>query len=535
MGYALLWTIALACGLLLLATLMACIGRLKRTRVRVALSVLAALVPALGCIALIGVIEWAKAEPVALNEFERPMWILTLFYGVGAIWILFCGLRPSRQRPEVPGAAAWPRGKLALALAASVALYMMTIWNLDVAVRQRVATLKVEAGAVAASAAPVRIPDRDNAAVIYQQAHELMPPDESWDETWTEWANDGSSEFDPEDAKLREFLEAQTPTMRLLRQASEKPGCCFDHAWADPGIDVLLPGLVSIRAGSRLLALDARSRAAAGDFRTALADTNAMFAMAEHAGSEPALLGVMVAAGMDHMACMTLEAVLTSGEASANELALLDVADTVSYQRLFARALWMEEAVVIATYCDYGATFRYTEMLNRPRLWWEGKFLAPLYRVFMFDDDLASYREILKKCRGLAGQPYYQVSQRWQSFQGRLDGRTRGLLTNLMVPAIYRAAERAAEADARRRLAQLAVAVSRHRAAENQFPDTLADLVPEFLPAVPLDPFDGSPLRVKRTDQELVLYSVGPDGADDDGAPFDGQKRTGDLTFRLAQ
>jgi hypothetical protein len=32
-----------------------------------------------------------------------------------------------------------------------------------------------------------------------------------------------------------------------------------------------------------------------------------------------------------------------------------------------------------------------------------------------------------------------------------------------------------------------------------------------------------------------VLYSIGPDGADDDGAPFDAQERTGDLTFRLTQ
>ena len=79
------------------------------------------------------------------------------------------------------------------------------------------------------------------------------------------------------------------------------------------------------------------------------------------------------------------------------------------------------------------------------------------------------------------------------------------------------------------------MATSRYHAAEDQFPHRLDDLVPEFFPAVPLDPFNGDPLRIKRTDQELVLYSIGPDGADDDGAPFDAQERTGDLTFRLTQ
>ncbi|MBL7040279.1 MAG: hypothetical protein ISR77_16700 [Pirellulaceae bacterium] len=77
--------------------------------------------------------------------------------------------------------------------------------------------------------------------------------------------------------------------------------------------------------------------------------------------------------------------------------------------------------------------------------------------------------------------------------------------------------------------------MSRYRVAEDQFPETLDSLVPEFLPALPLDPFDGNPLRIKTTDQELVLYSVGPDGADDDGAPSDGQARAGDLTFRLSR
>lgn len=41
-----------------------------------------------------------------------------------------------------------------------------------------------------------------------------------------------------------------------------------------------------------------------------------------------------------------------------------------------------------------------------------------------------------------------------------------------------------------------------------RLPDSLADLVPAYLPVLPLDPFDGSPLRYSA--QKSIFYSVGP-------------------------
>jgi hypothetical protein len=49
-----------------------------------------------------------------------------------------------------------------------------------------------------------------------------------------------------------------------------------------------------------------------------------------------------------------------------------------------------------------------------------------------------------------------------------------------------------------------------------QLPETLQELVPEFVEAVPLDPFDGQPVRYSKERQ--IVYCVGSDGKDD-GAP----------------
>src|SRR5262249_49309120 len=67
------------------------------------------------------------------------------------------------------------------------------------------------------------------------------------------------------------------------------------------------------------------------------------------------------------------------------------------------------------------------------------------------------------------------------------------------------------------RCATVALAAERHRINRGEWPRVLADLVPEHLASVPLDPFDAAPLRYRRTDTGAVIYSVGSDGRDDGG------------------
>jgi hypothetical protein len=45
-------------------------------------------------------------------------------------------------------------------------------------------------------------------------------------------------------------------------------------------------------------------------------------------------------------------------------------------------------------------------------------------------------------------------------------------------------------------------------------------LVPDWLPAVPIDPYSGVPLVYRPTSSGHQLYSVGPDGVDDGGRPM---------------
>ena len=235
------------------------------------------------------------------------------------------------------------------------------------------------------------------------------------------------------------------------------------------------------------------------------------------------LIAMLVGVAFDSMAAETLQAVLASGQASLEQLATVNIDESVSYRRLLERAFRMEEAFGTSMVC---------QMNNESGGPVQGLF--PLYRVFLLSDDLATYRSFMKKCRGLTAQPYYRTKDDWEKLNQRLDDKSRGLLTRCLTPAVVRAFEVAIQADARRRLARLALAMHRYRAAENRFPDKLEELTPELITGVPRDPFDGKPMKLKRTDKGLILYSIGLDMTDDDGKPYDKDKRTGDITFELS-
>jgi hypothetical protein len=94
-------------------------------------------------------------------------------------------------------------------------------------------------------------------------------------------------------------------------------------------------------------------------------------------------------------------------------------------------------------------------------------------------------------------------------------------------------AESMARATARNRCAIAGVAAERYRLRHGELPEELDQLVGEFLPEVPEDPFDGGPLRYIRRDGEAVIYSIGPNEVDEGGLPETEDEREADVVFRL--
>jgi hypothetical protein len=87
------------------------------------------------------------------------------------------------------------------------------------------------------------------------------------------------------------------------------------------------------------------------------------------------------------------------------------------------------------------------------------------------------------------------------------------------------------------RVTRTALAIERWRLAHNgNVPNSLAELVPDFLPSVTIDPFDGQQLRYKKLARGYVIYSIGRDFTDDGGKekPADAKESDHyDITFTV--
>jgi hypothetical protein len=108
------------------------------------------------------------------------------------------------------------------------------------------------------------------------------------------------------------------------------------------------------------------------------------------------------------------------------------------------------------------------------------------------------------------------------------------LLVQLLAPSTSQVAGAVRRTQSALRCAIVAIALERYRLAHHRWPESLSALVPAYLSSVPTDPYDGASLRIRGKTDRVVVYSVGPDGQDNDGNVFWNPCRPGtDIGFRL--
>lgn len=88
------------------------------------------------------------------------------------------------------------------------------------------------------------------------------------------------------------------------------------------------------------------------------------------------------------------------------------------------------------------------------------------------------------------------------------------------------------------RTARVALTIQRYRLQKGKLPESLSNLIPQYLDNIPLDPFNGKALKYNKLDPGFIIYSVGQNLSDDNGKeqPKDGKERDNsmwDITFML--
>jgi hypothetical protein len=84
-------------------------------------------------------------------------------------------------------------------------------------------------------------------------------------------------------------------------------------------------------------------------------------------------------------------------------------------------------------------------------------------------------------------------------------------------------------------LVYVAFALGAYRADHGRFPPKLADLAPKYVSEIPKDIFSDDDLHYQSTDRDYLLYSVGPNGTDENGRDDASNPPGDDVVVRVSR
>ena len=357
------------------------------------------------------------------------------------------------------------------------------------------------------------------------------------------------------------YIEQHGEAMELIREGAARPGLGYlvgyaiDDAdrllWPDmpvtdeiaigfqPGLTaVILTYLDSMSRLSWLLAMDALRAAELGDGPLAVANIEAITGMARHTIEVPFILNNLVAFRQASLAVTTLGEILGDRPDVFTDEQLGRLAHRFSAlfggrlrPRLDGERMVVDD-LVQRLYTDDGAgggrltaegLSALTSLGSPGDVVGAGPF-APIAGLLV-----ANRRELTEE----VGRWFTMIEAEyakplWQRdlnrIQREINDRMQSplyvstyLFIPLMMEPLAHVGTRPELVTQERDAVCVAIALELYRRRHGSWPSSLDALVPELLPEIPPDRFDGRPLRYRLIDDQPVVYSVGAD-RDDDGA-----------------
>jgi hypothetical protein len=318
------------------------------------------------------------------------------------------------------------------------------------------------------------------------------------------------------------------------------PSGRVDVTYPEDFLNVKTDDLYAADRVSWILRHDALLRAEQGDLETACLDLRAAINAGRSLGDQLTLHGYLVRFRVSCMVVSDLERFLAQAEPDDHCLAALQ-------EMLSAEAGQTVPSLQTALRGERALTHRLFDALEARRISLDqlkkggspvsGKPSRPaaddLKGVPLFWHMHAQYLKRMTAYMDVPGHPLPEWDERMPAEVPGLD--LDALLAQLFTRGVGKVIEAARRDRAWLACAAAALAAERYRRAHGRWPESLADLVPQYLPEPTADPYDGQPLRLRRLDDGLLIYSAGPDGQDDGGNIDRGHPTAAgtDLGFRL--
>ncbi|MDR1960445.1 MAG: type II secretion system protein GspG [Planctomycetaceae bacterium] len=346
-----------------------------------------------------------------------------------------------------------------------------------------------------------------------------------------------------------------------------KPNFVFYRHHAESMLGILLPEVQANREFARDLSVRISERIGRGDIDGAWHDVMSMKHIACHYKNEPIFVTNIVGIRIDEMACRSAKLILTHAHPTEEQLAGF-VRDLENLPRVIPFSL----ALTFGRFSTYELLLRFHRMEKIftqeewDRIFWKEIPLSRSLAFLPIDRNIAGKRltELDQELYGGTGMEISEESgqhvfgnpvlrrqyaerivKKGNEIRHRLNSRSQWYRLPLirtrsqwlaegvflfMIPAtesVFRAFDRS---DSLNEMLRIALALERYKLANEKYPESLDVLVPVFLEMVPLDPCTGRTTLVYKPvphgDSPYTLYSLGPNGKDDNAQDWDGNTAT---------
>ncbi|NCA83374.1 MAG: hypothetical protein EOM72_11635 [Opitutae bacterium] len=362
----------------------------------------------------------------------------------------------------------------------------------------------------------------DNAALLYKSAFALLKSESIGNKSLVLFVTDAAKEYaaHPDSDAFRLAFENSlaNPTisqaLELVEQATTRTQCNFNLQY-DLGSSLRVPHINDMLNLGRILNAKALLHARRGEPQQAHSTLETALRMADALRDEPILISALVRNAQYNMALDPLPALCTiappDDETAARLSALLDGVDPVAP---FVRALDGERLLYGEWLYARIASGGVKDLLGPGYGFWTAHGLRLLgYRPSLQLDHAFSLRTYARFAAD-AQRPFWEIqppprSHREEKFPWYATI-SRFVMPTLNVPRIT-------QSHALLRVSRTGLALLRHKLAHGAYPAALAEIDPQFLSEVPLDPFTGHPLVYRTEGDGFVLYSLGENLKDDGG------------------
>ncbi|MEM6393464.1 MAG: hypothetical protein AAF797_11875 [Planctomycetota bacterium] len=350
--------------------------------------------------------------------------------------------------------------------------------------------------------------------------------------------------------EVADWLEDNRAALQALDAAVRLPQSYWPIVPSDPDSLILeahTPGLRQSRVAGRALVLRIHADWGEGEHGQAIHGVESLMHLGQHLSNQPSLIGSLVAISIRSLSASAVGPLLNDPQIPADAARqLLAVIQNRSEMRPVASAMsTYERAIALDVFqAAYAQPDRLGDGIGtvikfaaRSPMFDINLALKELNRSFDRVEQVArlqtfaEVRPIAEKIEAdLQTQNPLLMGDAEKPLRQRFTLHTVRTAQNILMPALAAAATSELMHRSREELLLVASALTVYRVDHGQYPKQLAELVPDYLTKLPLDRYDGRPLTYKPGDQNqtYLLYSVGQNGKDDQGA-FD--YREGDISI----